>query len=220
MAFYTTQGGETDGPVLILAHGAGAPADSPFMVDLAEQLGRQGITTVRFEFPYMVKRRNDAKKRPPDRQPVLLEHFEKVLKEVSGELSAGRPVFIGGKSMGGRMASLLAAQARLEGSFRGVVCFGYPFHPPGKPDRWRTAHFGEFWCPVCVVQGTRDPFGKRDEVESEVPTDPNLKLVWLEGGNHDLRPLARQPESPAAMLELAAGAAAAFIQSVLAGSSY
>lgn len=215
MAIFTTHGGEPDGPVLLLAHGAGAPADSPFMEEMAECLARQGITSVRFEFPYMVKRREDGRKRPPDRQPALLQSFEQVLTEISSTLGEGRPVFIGGKSMGGRMASLLAAQSRLAGRFLGVVCLGYPFHPPGRPDRWRIEHFDDVWCPVCVIQGTRDPFGKRDEVEQELLPPANLKLVWLEGGNHDLKPLARQPESHSMLLEQAAGAAAAFIQSVL-----
>ncbi|HAC28195.1 MAG TPA: alpha/beta hydrolase, partial [Marinobacter hydrocarbonoclasticus] len=124
--------------VMILAHGAGAPMDSLFMELLAEALAGQGIESVRFEFPYMVKRREDGRKRPPDRQPALLAAFEDQVSLAREELGSQVPLLVGGKSMGGRMATLLAA-----GKFRdidGVACYGYPFHPPGKLDRWRTDH--------------------------------------------------------------------------------
>lgn len=217
MKLYIDNANKPDGPVLILAHGAGAPADSSFMTELVGGLCRQGVTTVRFEFPYMRKRREDGKKRPPDRQPVLLQCFEQVITGLAEGALAHRPLFIGGKSMGGRMASVLAAEAGLEGRFRGTVCFGYPFHPPGKPDRWRTAHFGAFWCPVLVVQGTRDPFGKREEVAAQMPPCPGVDLFWLEGGDHDFKPLARQDESHSMMLEQAARAASRFMHSLLQG---
>ncbi len=212
MEVYTTKDGNTGtGPVLILAHGAGAPADSPFMIKLSESLARQGVTTMRFEFPYMARRREDGKKRPPDRQSRLLDHYEQVIAEVMVGALSDRPLFIGGKSMGGRMASLLAADPRLEGRFKGALCFGYPFHPPGKPDRWRIDHFPQFWCPVLVVQGTRDPFGKPDEVSERVASFKGLEMVWLEGGNHDFQPLARQPESQEDLIQQAAELAASFM---------
>lgn len=212
MEVYTTKGGNPGtGPVLILAHGAGAPADSSFMIKLSESLAHQGVTTIRFEFPYMARRREDGKKRPPDRQPRLLDHYEQVIAEVMVGPLSDRPLFIGGKSMGGRMASLLAADLRLEGRFKGVVCFGYPFHPPGKMDRWRIDHFPEVWCPVLVVQGTRDPFGKVDEVSERVASFKRLKLNWLEGGNHDFLPLAKQPESQEDLIQQAAESAASFM---------
>lgn len=215
MACFTINGRDPEGPVLILAHGAGAPADSPFMAELAGVLGERGITTVRFEFPYMTKRRSDGKKRPPDRQPVLLKAFEEVIERTAAEPSlANRPLFIGGKSMGGRMASLLAAESSAKSQFRGVLCFGYPFHPPGKPDRWRTGHFSEFQCPVLIVQGTRDPFGKRPEVEAELADRQAPELAWLEGGDHDFKPLARQPEGQLDLLQRAATLAASFILEV------
>ena len=97
-------------PVLVLAHGAGAPADSPFMELLAAALSAQGVTIVRFEFPYMEKRREDGKKRPPDRQPTLLGHFRTVIAETCAGIDGQAGVFVGGKSMGGRMASILAAE--------------------------------------------------------------------------------------------------------------
>ncbi|MGB1949897.1 MAG: alpha/beta family hydrolase [Marinobacter sp.] len=211
MAIFTENGNKSDGPVLLLAHGAGAPADSPFMNELAVCLDQNGVTTVRFEFPYMQKRRADGKKRPPDRQPALLQSFEQMVDHLSAGSLAQRPLFIGGKSMGGRMASLLGAEPALTGRFQGVVCFGYPFHPPGKPERWRTGHFGELWCPLLVVQGTRDPFGKREEVSASVPSNPLVDISWLDGGDHDFRPLARQVESHSQMLQRAAQSASAFM---------
>lgn len=196
---------------LVLAHGAGAPADSAFMDRLSGSLASAGIATVRFEFPYMLRRRDDGRKRPPDRQPVLLAHFREVIRQVAGN---GR-IFIGGKSMGGRMASLLAAEPDLAGTLSGCVCFGYPFHPPGKPDHWRVEHFGRFHCPVMIIQGTRDPFGKQEEVEGfEALSDAGCRIHWLEGANHDFRPLARQPETEDQVMVNAARAAASFMAGV------
>lgn len=199
-------------PRFLLAHGAGAPPDSDFMESLVSALGAEGVTTLRFEFPYMAKRRADGRKRPPDRQPVLLEHFRKVIAEIGEHADSSGPLFIGGKSMGGRMASLVAAQAGLAPEVRGVVCFGYPFHPPGKPERWRTEHFSGLQCPVQIIQGTRDPFGRQAEVEeSGLDEWANVSLAWLEGGDHDFRPLARQPENQDDLVRQAASLAADFM---------
>lgn len=195
---------------LILAHGAGAPADSPFMDLLCDSLAVQGIGTQRFEFPYMQKRRDDGRKRPPDRQPVLLEHFRQVIHQVA-ETTEGA-VYVGGKSMGGRMASLLAADDSLAGKIQGCFCFGYPFHAPGKPDRLRTEHFGSFHCPVLILQGTRDPFGKKEEFEGKgLEQGRKPALHWLEGGNHDFKPLARQTETQESLIAEAAKAVSRFL---------
>lgn len=196
--------------VLILAHGAGAPADSPFMEELAEALDGERIAVVRFEFPYMQRRRQDGKKRPPDRQPRLLESFRSVLAEVRAGIGGACPVLIGGKSMGGRMASILAAE---DAGIDGVVCFGYPFHPPGKPDNWRIDHFPRIECPLLVVQGTRDPFGKPGEVIERQNELGSCQVVWLEGGNHDFQPLARQPETRQDLISKAASQVWSFIES-------
>lgn len=196
--------------VLILAHGAGAPGDSPFMEELAEALDAEGIAAVRFEFPYMQKRRQDGKRRPPDRQPRLLESFRSVLEEVRSEVGDSCPILVGGKSMGGRMASLLVAE---ESGIDGLVCFGYPFHPPGKPDSWRIDHFPRIECPMLVMQGTRDPFGKPDEVNERRSELGACQLVWLEGGNHDFQPLARQAETRQDLIKEAARQVRVFIES-------
>ncbi len=202
------------GPLLLLAHGAGAPADSPFMADLAAALVEQGVTVIRFEFPYMARRREDGRKRPPDRQDKLLADFREHLEQLRKGPGRGRRIFIGGKSMGGRMASVLASAAEFSGGFEGVVCFGYPFHPPGKPDRWRVGHFPELQCPVCILQGTRDPFGKPEEVAAALPAPNPVTIHWLEGGDHDLLPPKRQAASQADLIREAARLAAEFMAGV------
>ncbi|GHD46306.1 hypothetical protein SAMN05216429_10550 [Marinobacter persicus] len=203
--------------VLILAHGAGAPMDSSFMETLAGALDQQGVACVRFEFPYMARRRSDGRKRPPDRQPVLLEQFGDILREVRSELGPGLPVLVGGKSMGGRMASLLVTDPDLQAD--GVACFGYPFHLPGKPDKWRVEHFPELRCPLLIVQGTRDPFGKAQEVEAKGGIDGVSQWQWLEGGNHDFQPLKKQPETQQQLIEQAARATRTFIDQQVAAQS-
>lgn len=174
---------------LILAHGAGAPMDSDFMNGMADRLSAAGIRCIRFEFPYMVSRRLDGKKKPPDRQPVLLDHYAQAIAQVAADLD-GVDIYIGGKSMGGRIATLLAAEMKTAPVFKGVVCLGYPFHPPGRPEKTRTEHFPGIACPVLVCQGDRDPFGTRAEIESyDLPT--HVHLHWLTDGNHDLAPRVR-----------------------------
>ena len=202
MELIKTKGYESHSKVvLILAHGAGAPADSTFMEDLSAALEREGIGTIRFEFPYMQKRRQDGKKRPPDREPVLLEYFSGVIDRVRAELGSGSLILVGGKSMGGRMASILASR---RDDIDGVICFGYPFHPPGKLDRWRTAHFRDLNCPILVLQGTRDPFGKPDELEDHQQELEAIDLRWLEGGNHDFQTLKSQPQTQSELIAQAA----------------
>src|SRR5690554_883332 len=210
--------------VMILAHGAGAPMDSPFMEALAEALDARGIACVRFEFPYMQKRREDGmqkrredgKKRPPDRQPRLLECFSGVIARIRDEVGPGPSLLIGGKSMGGRMASVLASE-ETEG-ISAVVCYGYPFHPPGKPDRWRIEHLRQVTCPLMVVQGTRDPFGKPDELAALGDIPGISRLVWLDGGNHDFQPPVRHPETQESLLNKAAESTRQFAAELLVAS--
>jgi predicted alpha/beta-hydrolase family hydrolase len=166
-----------------LAHGAGAPMDSPFMDAFAEGLAARGLRCARFEFPYMAQRRDDGKKRPPNPARVLLETWRGVIDEIG----AGNLV-IGGKSMGGRMASMAAAELEAEGNpVRGVVCLGYPFHPPGKPEKLRTAHLESLKTPTLICQGERDPFGTTDEVAA-YPLSKAIRLQWLEDGDHGFKP--------------------------------
>ena len=160
--------------------------DSPFMNEVAERLGGMGIEVVRFEFEYMAKRREDGRRRGPDRAPKLISRFHEALDMVgpSGE------VVIGGKSMGGRIATMIADEAGVAG----VVCLGYPFHPPGKPERLRTAHLEALRTPTLIVQGTRDTFGTREEVAS-YPLSTAIELVWMEDGDHSLKPRKKSGRS-------------------------
>lgn len=195
--------------VLLLAHGAGAPADSDFMEQLAAALDEEGVAVVRFEFPYMQKRREDGRKRPPDRQPVLIDCFSGTLAQIREEVGESVPIWIGGKSMGGRMASILASTGA---SVDGVVCYGYPFHPPGKPDKWRVDHFPQIQCPMLILQGTRDPFGKAGELEARQPElGGGCSITWLDGGNHDFKPLARSGRSQNDLIREAARQTRLFI---------
>lgn len=165
----------------LFAHGAGAPMDSAFMNAVAEGVAEAGITVKRFEFPYMVQRRLIGKKRPPDRAPLLKACFLEAIEQLGG---MSRCV-IGGKSMGGRMASLVAAEHSED--IPGVVCLGYPFHPIGKMEKTRIDHFSDETVPHCVVQGTRDALGNQEQVATYgLPSA--VTIHWLDDGDHDLKP--------------------------------
>lgn len=163
---------------LILAHGAGAGMESEFLASFAAALGKRGVHVVRFEFPYMQKRRL-GKKSPPDRADVLLASYREVVERV------GQPArtYIGGKSMGGRIASMLADELGV----RGVVCLGYPFHPPGQPEKLRTAHLAELRTRCLIVQGSRDTFGTQQEIAGYMLSRA-IRLVVLPDGDHSLVP--------------------------------
>lgn len=171
---FLVEGSPTASTTLVLAHGAGAPMDSPFMTWWSAALAEHGIRVVRFEFPYMLARRETGAKRPPDREPVLLDAWRQVAAAWPGAA-------IGGKSMGGRIASMVADEVNAAA----LVCLGYPFHPPGKPDKPRVAHLEQLRTAAIIVQGSNDPFGRRDEV-AEYPISAAIRLEWVEGGNHDL----------------------------------
>ena len=134
-------------------------------------MGERGIRVVRFEFPYMAARRTGGKRGAPDRQPVLLQTWRDVVAELGGP-----NLVIGGKSMGGRMATMVADELRV----RGVVVLGYPFHPPGQPEKLRTAHLETLRTPALIVQGTRDPFGTAEEVPA-YQISPTIRIEWLPG---------------------------------------
>jgi predicted alpha/beta-hydrolase family hydrolase len=165
------------GATLLLAHGAGGAMDTAFLNTIAQGLGARRIRVRRFEFPYMAARRTDGRVRPPDREPVLLDCWRAAVAET------GTPVFIGGKSMGGRMASLVADELAV----RGLVCLGYPFHPPGQPDKLRTRHLEGLRTPTLIVQGERDPFGTRDDV-ARYALSKAIRVEWLTDGEHSFKP--------------------------------
>jgi predicted alpha/beta-hydrolase family hydrolase len=173
------------GTTVLLAHGAGAPMDSPAMTAIAQALAGAGLRAARFEFGYMAARRSGAR-RPPPRAETLIPENRAAVSALGAAHDAPRPV-IGGKSMGGRVASMLADALCAEEAAAGLLCIGYPFHPPGRPERPRTAHLETLRAPALIVQGTRDPFGTRDEVAAYA-LSPAVELLWLEDGDHDLRP--------------------------------
>ncbi len=172
--------GPEEAPItVVLAHGAGAGMDTPFMTRIAEGLAGAGLQVVRFEFPYMQRRRTEGSRRPPDRQPILLDCWRQVI----AELGPAERLVIGGKSMGGRMASLIADECAVAG----LVCLGYPFHPAGKPERTRTEHLEGLATPTLILQGERDALGNREDVAGYA-LSPSIAVHWLADGNHDLKP--------------------------------
>jgi hypothetical protein len=172
--------GPADGePAIVLAHGAGAPMDSPFLAAVAGGLAAKGWRVVRFEFPYMRGRRTGVGRRPPDPTPVLRGAWLETIERLGG---ASRLV-IGGKSLGGRIASLVADEV----GARGLCCLGYPFHPPGRPDRLRTEHLAALRTPTLIVQGSRDALGDREEIAG-YRLSPGIRIEFLEDGDHSFRP--------------------------------
>ena len=193
--------GPEEAPVtVVFAHGAGAGMDHPFMADFAAGLADHGLHVARFEFPYMARRRDDGRRRPPDRMPVLTECYLDVVRALGPDR-----LVIGGKSMGGRVASLIADEVGV----RGLVCLGYPFHPPGKPDRLRTEHLAALKTPTLIVQGERDPFGGRGEVET-YDLSPAIGVTWMPDGDHGFKPRKASGRTERENLEDAISAVAEF----------
>ncbi|MFB9952214.1 alpha/beta family hydrolase [Rhizobium puerariae] len=168
---------------ILLAHGAGARMDSASMTASAEALSEKGFRVARFEFAYMAARRMSGDRKPPPRAETLNPEY----KAAIAEFHAKGPLIIGGKSMGGRVASMVADELHAEGRIAGLLCLGYPFHPPGKPDQLRTQHLKELKTPALICQGTRDEFGARDEVPGYHLSE-TIEILWLEDGDHDLKP--------------------------------
>ena len=177
-----------DGPedaklTIALAHGAGAPMDSPFMQTFAERLGDNGFRVVRFEFPYMVERRETGTKKPPNRAPILMDCWNVVIDHLGPDR-----LIIGGKSMGGRIASMVTAERELGGTPPlGLVCLGYPFHPSGKPEKLRVDHLQNLKTPTLICQGTRDNLGTKQETASYLLSN-SIQFHLLEDGEHGFKP--------------------------------
>ncbi|MCO4793231.1 MAG: dienelactone hydrolase family protein [Bacteriovoracaceae bacterium] len=170
--------GRKNKPIFIMAHGAGAPMDSEWMNDISKLLVKKGIQVVRFEFPYMTERRESGKKRPPNTMKILTETWEKVIS-----LYEGRSIFIGGKSMGGRVASLIADKSDING----LICLGFPFHAPGKEPKDRILHLQSIKVPTLILQGSRDPMGTFEDVKT-YKLSKKIKISWLEDGDHGFKP--------------------------------
>ncbi len=195
-----------DGPkdaslTLALAHGAGAPMDHPFMEAITRGVALAGYRVARFEFPYMVRRRADGGKRPPDREPVLRQTFNDVAQALGVER-----LVIGGKSMGGRIASMMADAL----SVRGLICLGYPFHAPGKPDRVRADHLKDIATPSLILQGDRDPFGTAEQIPG-YGLGPKVKVHYLGDGEHSFKPRKKSGRSEEQNLAEAIAVMVAFL---------
>lgn len=206
MSGLTTYAAADPVAALILAHGAGAGQKSAWIVKAAKALAERGVSCATFDFPYIT-----AGKKVPDRAPVLEEHWRKMLEEARDTFD-DLPIFIGGKSMGGRIASHIASQGVTGVS--GIVFFGYPLHPPGRPDLRRDAHLPQIAEPMLFVQGSRDTFGNYDEIAAMLPSLPRATLHVIPGGDHSFKvPGGAKAQQPA--FDEAMNAAAAWIKSVV-----
>ena len=184
----------TVGAALILGHGAGAGQRSTFMVDFARAISSRGVDVITFNFPYTEQRR-----RIPDRAPVLEACYRAVIASVHAALPAAkRALFIGGKSMGGRIATQVAA-ADPALPIAGLVLLGYPLHPPGRPTERRDKHLPEVGRPMLFVQGARDAFGTPAELGPVVETiGPLASIHVVAGGDHSLKLARKDPAQAAA----------------------
>jgi predicted alpha/beta-hydrolase family hydrolase len=182
---------------LVLAHSAGSPMDSPWLTAMCGMLGERGILTARFEFAYMAGRREGVR-RPPPKAELSMGEYRDAVAAVRAQ--APGPLVVGGKSYGGRVASMIADEV----DAAGLVCLGYPFHPPQRPEQLRTAHLLTLRTPALICQGERDPFGGREEVEG-FGLPGSISVRWF-AGDHDVQPRSR--------LAPVADAVAAFVSSL------
>jgi predicted alpha/beta-hydrolase family hydrolase len=176
--------------------------DSSFLNAAARDVASSAVRVARFEFPYMQARREGGLRRAPDRAPVLEESWLEAIAALGG----GERLVIGGKSLGGRIASMVADRAAV----RGLVCLGYPFHPPGRPEKLRTKHLETLRTPALVVQGTRDVFGGREEVAA-YRLSPSIRIVWIEAGDHSFKPPAHSGRTASQNFDEAIAAVREFI---------
>ena len=188
----------TSPATVMLAHGAGAGIDSPFMQEMAKGLAGKGWQVIRFEFPYMTQQRISGRRTPPNRAEVLLKCYADQVRSLVDH----QPLIIGGKSMGGRIASLLADELWSEHKILGCICLGYPFHPLGKPEKLRVEHLQNLQTPTLVVQGERDAMGSREDVKNYALSE-QLKLVWMPDGDHSFKPRQRSGRREGQNLNLA-----------------
>jgi len=208
--------GPIEGPLFVFTHGAGAPVDSDFMNRIALGLANEGIRVARFNFDYMQQRIDTGSRRPPERAPKLITQFALRLSQFE------QPLVIGGKSMGGRMASLLSAEMThqelsadvipLNSDIKGIACLGFPFHPANKPESLRTAHFQHIPVPIFIAQGERDKLGSKLDIAS-YSLKKDIDWLWLEDGDHDLKPRVKSGFTHQAHLDKTIKTMALFIKS-------
>ena len=182
MTTFLFDGPEDADVTVLLAHGAGASMDSAALNAGATAFAAAGLRVARFEFAYMAARRTGTRRPPPRAETLTPEYVTAI-----DALQPRGALVIGGKSMGGRVASMIADQLHAAHRIAGLLCLGYPFHPIGKPDQLRTAHLAGMRTPTLIVQGTRDQFGTREEVAT-YELSKAIEILWLEDGDHDLKP--------------------------------
>ncbi len=177
--------------LLVLAHGAGAGQGHSFMVRMAHGLATRGIDVATFDFPYMA-----AGRKTPDRLPALLESFRDAVASARGRAElGGHPLFVGGKSMGGRVATHLATES-IDG-LRGVLALGYPLHPPSRVDKPRVNHLSQIRVPLLIVQGERDNFGTPDELRPALKAvRPAVRIHPVRDGDHSFKVRMSSGQSP------------------------
>ncbi|MEZ9318594.1 alpha/beta fold hydrolase [Vibrio lentus] len=197
--------GEDNPVTFVFAHGAGAGMDHEFMQSVAKGLAFKGIRVIRFNFPYMIKRAEDGKRRPPDRAPKLLEAYQEVIEQVDAD-----KLVIGGKSMGGRMASHLSELDKVAA----MACLGFPFHPPGKPENNKGEHLAELTKPCLILQGERDTFGKRDEF-ADFDLSDSIRVEFIPDGDHSFKPRKSSGYTEQQNIALTVEKLSAFIKEVL-----
>ena len=185
---------------ILLAHGAGAGMEHAGMQSLADAFVLRGMRVVRFEFPFMHARR-EGRRPGPDRMPKLQACFKEVISSQSG------PLVLAGRSMGGRVATMIADEV----GAAAVIAFGYPFHPPRKPENLRTAHLEHLTTRTLIIQGERDPFGTPSDV-ANYTLSKSIELLWLEDADHSLTPRKRSGLTYESLVETAADYAVAFLK--------
>ncbi|OBT27367.1 alpha/beta hydrolase [Vibrio tasmaniensis] len=197
--------GEDNSVTFVFAHGAGAGMDHEFMQSVAKGLAFKGIRVIRFNFPYMIKRAEDGKRRPPDRAPKLLEAYQEIIEQVDAD-----KLVIGGKSMGGRMASHLSEVDKVAA----MACLGFPFHPPGKPEKYKGEHLAELTKPCLILQGERDTFGKREEF-ADFDLSDSIRVEFIPDGDHSFKPRKSSGYTEQQNIALTVEKLSAFIKEVL-----
>ncbi|OEF91563.1 alpha/beta fold hydrolase [Vibrio splendidus] len=197
--------GEDNPITFIFAHGAGAGMDHEFMQSVAKGLAFKGMRVIRFNFPYMIKRAEDGKRRPPDRAPKLLEAYQEIIEQVDAD-----KLVIGGKSMGGRMASHLSKVDKVAA----MACLGFPFHPPGKPEKYKGEHLAELAKPCLILQGERDTFGKREEF-ADFELSDSIRVEFIPDGDHSFKPRKSSGYTEQQNIALTVEKLSAFIKGVL-----
>ena len=197
--------GENNPITFIFAHGAGAGMDHEFMQSVTKGLTFKGIRVIRFNFPYMIKRAEDGKRRPPDRAPKLLEAYQEIIEQTDAD-----KLVIGGKSMGGRMASHLSELDKVAA----MACLGFPFHPPGKPEKYKGEHLAELAKPCLILQGERDTFGKREEF-ADFNLSDSIRVEFIPDGDHSFKPRKSSGYTEQQNIALTVEKLSAFIKEVL-----